>query len=268
MRVVALLATYNEERFVGDCIGHLAENDVETYLIDNGSEDGTVDVAERFRGQGLAGVEIVPRDGVYSWKPLLDRKAELATTLEADWFIHLDADEIRLPPIGFKTLRSALVEVTAEGFNAVNFQEFTFVPTVEEPNHDHPRYRETMRHYYPFLPRPLDRLNAWKRQETPVDLSSTGGHRVSFPGLRVCPQAFPMRHYLFLSVEHATRKFVDRAYDQAELDAGMHRRRASLRRNSITLLSQRQLRYAASDADLDETDPWTSHPLFSAPSRD
>jgi len=268
VRIVALLATYNEERFVGDCIGHLAENDVETYLIDNGSEDRTVEVAERFRGRGLAGIEIAPRYGVYSWKPLLDRKAELATILEADWFIHLDADEIRLPPAGSKTLRSALEAVAEEGFNAVNFQEFTFVPTVEAPDHDHPRYRETMRHYYPFLLRDHDQLKAWKRQETPVDLSTSGGHQVSFPGLRVYPQAFPMRHYLFLSVEHAIRKYVDRTYDRAEVEAGMHRRRASLRRESIALLSQRQLRYAATDADLDQTDPWTSHPLFSASERD
>ena len=34
-RVVAIIATYNEERFIGDCLEHLFANDVEAYLCDN-----------------------------------------------------------------------------------------------------------------------------------------------------------------------------------------------------------------------------------------
>ena len=37
-----------------------------------------------------------------------------------------------------------------EGYNAVDFLEFTFVPTREHPDHDHPRYQETMRGTTPF----------------------------------------------------------------------------------------------------------------------
>jgi glycosyltransferase involved in cell wall biosynthesis len=262
VRVVALLAAHNEERFVGRCIEHLASHGVETYLIDNESTDATVELAERSGGRGLLGVETFPRDGSYPWRGLLRRKAELASTLDADWFLHVDADEVRLPPRPGISLSAALAEADRQGYNAVNFLELTFVPTREHPDHDHPRYEETMRRYYAYLPSFPNRLNAWKRQDEPVDLVTEGGHVVSFPGLRTYPESFPMRHYLFLSVEHAVRKYVERVYDAAEIRAGLHRRRAALRAEDIALLPESALRAYVSDDLLDTTQPWTEHPLF------
>ena len=63
------------------------------------------------------------------------------------------------------TLVEAIAEVERLGYNAINFQEYTFVPTVEAPDHDHACFLKTMRHYYAFLPSFPDRLNVWKRQE-------------------------------------------------------------------------------------------------------
>ncbi len=259
MRVVALLAAHNEERFVGGCIEHLSRHGVETYLIDNESTDATVEIARRFE---LAGFETASRHGVYAWRPLLERKEALADELEADWFIHLDADEIRLPPRSRVTLAEAFAEVDALGYNAVNFQELTFVPTIEAPDHDHPHFQETMHHYYPYSPGRPDRLNAWKRQDGPVELAASGGHQVAFPGLNPYPDSFPMRHYLYLSAAHAVSKYVERAYDPAEVESGWHRRRAALRAEDVSLLSQAELRETRSDDDLDASDPWSVHPLF------
>src|SRR5438034_5426443 len=121
MRVVALLATYNEERFVGACVAHLVGQGMDVYLIDNGSTDRTLEIAEQRLGRGLIGIEHLPREGVYSWRPILERKAELAATLGADWFVHVDADEFRVPLSSRTTLAGALEEVDREGYNAVNF---------------------------------------------------------------------------------------------------------------------------------------------------
>jgi glycosyltransferase involved in cell wall biosynthesis len=260
MRVLALLATHNEERFVGACLEHLTRHGVETYLIDNESADATVEIAQRFE---LAGLETATRSGVYAWRPLLEHKEALAQTLDADWFIHLDADEIRLPPRSSLTLADAIAEVDALGYNAVNFQEFTFVPTIEAPDHDHPRFQETMRHYYPYFPGRSDRLNAWKRQDTRVELAASGGHQVSFRDLNAYPHSLPMRHYLYLSTAHAVSKYVEREYDPAEVESGWHRLRAALGASDVTLLSQAELRETHSDDDLDPSDPWSAHPLFS-----
>ena len=119
-----------------------------------------------------------------------------------------------------------------------------------------------MRWYYPFSPSFPDRLNAWKRQDERVDLATSGGHRVRFRGLRMYPDPFRMRHYLYLSVEHATQKYIDRAYDAAEVEAGWHRRRAALRAADIELLPERTLREYVSDDLLDPSGAWIEHPLF------
>ena len=259
---MALLATYNERRFVGSCIEHLCTQGIETYLIDNCSTDATAEIAERHRGRGLVAVEQFPRDGTYNWRGLLERKQQLAGELDADWVIHLDADEIRLPPSGHATLAEALAEVDRQGYNAVDFFEYTFVPTREDPDHDHPGFEQTMRTYYPFSPSIPYQLKAWKTAAArQPDLASSGGHRVEFPGLRMYPDPFPMKHYLFLSVPHAIEKYVERDYDPAEVEQGWHRWRATLTEADIRLPSAAELRLTQSDEDLDPGAPRKRHLL-------
>lgn len=268
MRVLALIATYNEERFIGGCLEHLFSQGVEAYLCDNQSTDGTVAIAERYLGAGLRGIERLPRDGVYHWRRILRRKEALAAELEADWFLHLDADEVPLPPPSGpsgqsgQTLAEALAEADAGGYNAVEFSELTFVPTREAPHHDHPDYRRTMRWYYPFAPTDLHLVRAWKRQNRPVDLASSGGHVVRFPGWRLWPHRFRLRHYLFLSPEHAIRKYVRKTYDPDEVRGGWHGWRATLTVDAIRLPSQADLRTASTDDDLDPSSPRTTHCLL------
>ncbi len=141
-------------------------------------------------------------------------------TLDADWLIHHDADEIRVSPQRGQTLAEAIAEFDAAGYNAVNFLEFAFVPTLEFPDHDHPGFARTMRWYYPFAPRFPHRCNAFKRQDGPVDLATDAGHVVSFPGLRMAPTSMYMRHYLYISRQHAIEKFVQRRFAEDELEAG------------------------------------------------
>ena len=264
MRILAILATYNERRFIAACLDNLIRQGLDVYLIDNDSDDETVAIAEDYRNRGLIGSEHLPRDGVYCWERILHRKAEIAGACDYDWVMHVDADEIRLPPPGYPRLADAVTAVDAAGFNAVDFAEFSFVPTLEQPDHDHPRFQETMRWYYPFQPSPLYRLTLWKRQPNLVDLVESGGHWVEFPGLRIWPEQFPMRHYLFLSPVHAKEKWVERRYAADELDRGWHRARAALREQHIRLQSETELRHYRSDAELDRRDPWTAHPLFAA----
>lgn len=247
MRVIAILATYNEERFITDCLEHLFGQGVEAYLIDNCSTDRTVTIAQRYLNRGLIGIETFPRAGMFSSRPILKRKEQLASTLEGDWFMHVDADEIRLPPRSNLTLAQALAEVDAQGYNAVNFMEFTFIPKQESPDHDQPNFQQTMRWYYPFLPWFPHRLNAWKRQSDPVELSWSGGHCGRFPELCMYPESFRMRHYLFLSVPHAIHKYVEGRYDPEEVAARWYGWRAKSRPEMFKLPTQRELRSYITD---------------------
>ncbi len=262
MQVLAILAAYNEERFIGGCLEHLFEHGVEAYLCDNQSTDDTVAIAERYLGAGLLGIEEIPRDGTYRWRQILRRKEELASELSADWFLHLDPDEVPLPPRSDQTLAEALAEADASGCNAVDFSEFAFVPTREDPYHDHADFRRTMRWYYPFAPNPLHRVIAWKRQPQPVDLASSGGHVVRFPDWRLSPRRFRLCHYLFLSREHAVSKWVDKVYDPDEVHDGWHGWRATLTAGGVRLPPQAALRTALTDDDLDSSSPRTTHWLL------
>ncbi len=262
MRILALLAAYNEQRFIANCLDHLIRQGVDVYVIDNSSTDATVAIAERYLGRGLVGIETMSRTELFEFERILRRKEALAACFDADWFIHLDTDEIRLAPNSRQTLNEAIHEVDEAGYNAVDFLEFTFVPTIEAPDHDHDNYLETMAWYYPFRPFDRHRLNAWKRQPGGVDLVTFAGHAVGFPGLKAAPRAFPMRHYLCLSVPHAIRKYASRRHPPSALAAGWHRWREQLDPTRIILPSQSELRRYLVDEALDPSDPWTWHALI------
>lgn len=261
VRVVAILATYNEERFIQGCIENLVGQGVDVYLIDNCSNDRTVEIAREYLGHGVIDIETFPRsEGVYRWREILKRKEELARTLDADWFMHVDADEIHLPPHSGQTLAQAFARVEATGYNAVDFQEFAFVPTREAPDHDHPGYQRTMRWYYPFTPSPGPRLiRAWKKQGEPVGISERGGHRPDFPGMKLYPVKFQMKHYLFLSAGHVLDKYGNREFEKAEVARGWHGWRMRLRRERILLPSQDELKTHTPGKKLDPSNPRKQH---------
>ncbi|HEX3174214.1 MAG TPA: glycosyltransferase family 2 protein [Solirubrobacterales bacterium] len=259
MRIVALLATYNERRFIGPCLEHLRGHGIDVYLIDNESTDGTVELAERHGGRSLLGIETLPREGdVFSLRAQLRRKEQVAREFEADWFIHLDADEMRLPPPGKSSLAEALRAVDRLGFSAVNFLELSFVPTREAPDHDRADFQRTLRTYYPLMPEFPHRLNAWKANPD-VELGWKAGHRVRFAGLREYPRSFPMKHYLFLSVPHAVEKYVQRSFPPSEVEDGWHRWRERLTEDDIRLPAAGEVRTLQSDERLDPTDPSRYH---------
>lgn len=260
MRIVGIIAAYNEELLIAACLEHHIAQGIELYLLDNESSDRTVEIASGFLGRGLLGIETVPRhQGIFDLRRVLTRKQELAFSLDADWFIHLDADEMRLAPDGTQTLAQAIRVADSAGYNAVNFFEFTFVPTMESPFHEHARFQETMRWYYPFLRQSLHRVNGWKKQANPVDLGAKSGHVVRFSGQFIYPLPFRMRHYQFLSVNHAIRQYSGRRHPPEALALGKHGWREQLDPHSIRLPSESALHEINEDGGLDFSHPRSVH---------
>lgn len=256
-----MLQTYNEQRLVGACIEHLREQGVDVYLIDNESTDDTVAIAERYLGEGVIGIETLPRDGSFALRAQCARQEELAQSLDADWLIHYDADEFRTSPRQGQSLADAIEELDEAGFNAIDFHEFVFVPTQEYPDHDHPDFQLTMRRYYFFQPVVPHRCNAWKRQDGPIELAWSGGHAVRFPDLNMAPLTLNMRHYLFLSVPHAIEKFVERHFAADEVADGWFGWRARITEEEIVLPPERDLHFFVADHLLDASSPRTQHVL-------
>jgi Glycosyl transferase family 2 len=227
--VVAIVAAFNEEDVIAEVLEALVDDGVRVYFLDDQSTDQTLAIAERFRGRGVIGIESLPPvdpNGrhVFAWERILRRKEELAARLDADWFIHHDADEFRESPWRGLGLADAIRHVDAAGYNAIDFDVLDFRPTPADPPEE-PSVRQRLQFY--DAPRPFDRLQikCWKKTGAAVDLRSSGGHDAQFPGRAVFPLPFLLRHYPIRSQAHGERKvFRERLslYAQAERDRGWH----------------------------------------------
>ena len=207
-RVVALMPTYNEEDVVEDAILSLAAEGIETYVIENWSTDATLSLVEGLRGRGVRGVERFPSGGPtprYEWRSILERMEELALTLEADWFLHVDADERLKSPWPGVSLRDAIAYVDRCGFNCVDNTVIVFQPidcafqggSVER----YFRFFEFGRSWADF-----NQQKAWKNLRVPIVRADSGGHHTKFEGRRIYPFKFLLKHYPIRSQAHGERK--------------------------------------------------------------
>lgn len=282
MKIIAIIASYNEERFIRICLEHYLTQGIYVYLLDNESTDATVEIAKEYLGRNLIYIETLPRQGMFQSDAILKRKEELADELDADWLLHADVDEIRLSHEIGETLAEAVERVDSLGFNAINFMEYTFIPVIESPDHDHADFQKTMLWYYPFSPIHPHRLNLWKKQKkrwpgiksfirqivnsrrlrfSTVNLRDSGGHIVKFTGIQPYPQDFILKHYQVLSIDHAIQKYVHKAFDPNEVSRGQHGWRASVKDCDIALPSESAMRFFSSDKELDVSNPLTRHLL-------
>ena len=190
-------------------------------------------------------------------------KQRLAATIDADWFIHHDADEIREAPSPWNTLIEGVAALDAQGYNAINFDEFVFVPTEEQDDHEGSDFVSTMRYYYFFQPRALHRVNAWKKCDGQVDLISEAGHQACFADRKIAPQSFVLRHYMVLSRSHLLRKYLhERVYSRHEVEElGWHGWRARLADRPVHLPSRAALK-DVSAGGWDRSQPFVTHWSF------
>jgi glycosyltransferase involved in cell wall biosynthesis len=219
-KVVAIIATYNEEDIIASIIGKLASQGIGVYIIDNWSTDSTINILNNLYKQGtILGFERYPAEGpseIFDLKGILTRKEELAQKLKADWIIHHDADEVRLSPWKERNFKEAIYLVDKMGFNAIDHTMIDFVPVENGFTSDIDL--ESYFTYFKFNRSPLPRINAWKNLGSSVDLVSRGGHEVKFKGRRVFPLKFLIKHYPVRSQDHGERKFLQERQPRSEME--------------------------------------------------
>ncbi|WP_377806282.1 glycosyltransferase family 2 protein (plasmid) [Azospirillum sp. A29] len=207
--VVAILAVYNEIDIIRASIEKLAEENVEIYVIDNWSNDGTFEILSDFHKRGVIELERFPSGGPtdeYQWQFLLKRKEEIALRYVGYWVVHQDADEIRRSPWPKMGLRQAFWVAQKSGYTAVDYCVLNFRPIDDG-------YQMTMdpesyfRFFEPGSSSDLRyQVKAWKQPSQRVDLHSTGGHNVRFSSKVVFPYRFIMKHYPIRSSWQAHKK--------------------------------------------------------------
>jgi GT2 family glycosyltransferase len=211
-RIIAVIAAFNEGDIISQVLAHLLDNGIDVYLIDNHSTDDTVQQAERWLGKGLMNIELFPQSseeaGKFEWAAILRRKEELARTLQADWFIHHDADEFRESPWPNITLKEAIRWVDKLGYNCIDFRVLNFPPIDDEF-----RPADDPRTYFRFCEAPpeIDRVQrkAWKSTNRPVSLVASGGHDAQFQDRHVFPVRFLLRHYPIRGQKHGLKKVLE-----------------------------------------------------------
>ncbi|MGB5217988.1 MAG: ATP-binding cassette domain-containing protein [Smithella sp.] len=260
IRIVALLTVRNEALYLDRCLRHLYEQGIETCVIDNESTDSTLEIAHKYLGHAVFRIETQPFPGFYDWTNLLSYKAQLSREIDADWFIHLDADEIREAPTPFKSLYEGILQADQEGYNAINFDEFIFLPTSDDESFEGTDYVEKMQYYYFFEPIPLRQIKAWKNTGQTVDIVSSGGHSANFEGRKIYPDNFILRHYIVLSRAHAIAKYGnERIYSREEVEQrGWHGTRATFSADRLVLPSKRELKTISANG-WDRSQPWAKH---------
>jgi glycosyltransferase involved in cell wall biosynthesis len=257
--VVALLAIRNEALYLEKCLEHLYQQGINTCVIDNNSTDNSLDIAKSFINRGVIQIENLPFEGYFDLIKQLKIKEKLASEINANWFIHHDADEIREAPIIFANLYQAILAADKSGYDAINFDEFVFIPLDENERNEGKDFVKIMKYYYFFEPYPLRRVNAWKKNSSPVNLVDSGGHSVNFLGRKIFPENFILRHYIALSLRHLDSKYSQRVHHEEEVKLGWHSWRAKFSEYYLNLPTIQNLKFYAGDSKWDKTDIKTEH---------
>jgi len=261
VRIIALMTVRNEAMYLGVTLPHLFEQGVEVCLVDNESTDDTVRVASQFLGKGLIRVESLPFRGCFELTRILENEERLARELEADWFIHHDADEIREACSPYASLAKGIAAADDAGFTAVGFDEFVFLPVAGSGrSFEGTDFRSAMEHYYYFRPRPRHQLNAWKKSASEVDLLSNAGHCVEFEGRHIFPESFVLRHYPALSRAHLMIKYASRVFDRRESEErGWNQDRAWAFPDDFRLPRAEEMQRLSGEGPLSKSNPRTRH---------
>lgn len=205
-RVLAIVVAFNEADVLDASLRALVEQGCDAVVVDDGSSDGTAEIAESWLGRGVVAVERRRDSGRMVWADLLRRRAEIVREHDYDWYALNDADEFRESPWPGLTFAEGLAKAERMGFNAVNFRVLNFRPTGAgfEPGDDP---RERLTHFEPAEACDAPQVKAFKRPASgELDLLRSGGHDIRFDGRRVCPIPFILRHYPIRSPEHGRRK--------------------------------------------------------------
>lgn len=263
MKMLAILAIRNEELYIKYCLNNLISQGFEVYIIDNDSDDNGVKIAKKYLNKGVVTIDKLNTGGVFDLAKMMEYKADIANNYVSDWFMHTDADEIRLPHPPFKTIKEALVTVESLGYNAVNFHLFNFMP-VDDKSYINRDYEKEMLYYYFHSSEPFSQIKLWKNIGSKASFGVSGGHRVNFDGIKVYPNSFIIKHYMFLSKEHAIEKYSkQRKYLEENVKKyGWHgSMRTNFDRSKFSLPPRTKLKKLVGN-DFDTSDPTPVHLFY------
>lgn len=251
MRCVAIIMVRNGERYVDSCLSHLARNHIEFAIIDHSSTDNTYELCLNYKDKGLCHLSSIDYEGDFIWGEILDAKMAVAEKIKADWIIHYDIDECMDSSIKYKTLYSEIEVADFNGYTAINFNEFVFIPQINQ-------HFSKSRYYYFYSPNFPRLMRAWKKS---AGLKQEfAGHALT-GGVSLYPVTLALRHYIFLDQQHAFQKYSERPFCKTEVEKGWHKNRVNIDKSKLAFPVTERLKLLPSAASkcFDTSDPWKKH---------
>ena len=257
---VAVICLRDDDAYLESCLKHLIAHGVDYAILDNGMGPEARRLLDRspYR-QRLREVRSLPFTGAFELERQIEAKERMFETLEADWLIHLDVDEAMHAYVEGERLIESLARVAAAGFNVVNFDEHVFLPL--DRDYQPGAWPQPLTAYYLFDPGGA-RLMRARRKEAGLSMArDAAGHRIAGEALRLAPESFVLRHYIFRDQDHARRKYTGRIYAEAELERGWHGNRVGFDESAFTLPPRSALKHLPDPAShaLDRSDPRRTH---------
>jgi len=213
MKIQCFLPCLNESDILPHTLLHLHEQGCVVHVIDGWSIDGSWEIAQ----QCADSVERFPAaapDPINHHAQILERIEHLAEASDADWCLYSDADEWRRSPVAGQTLAQGVIEADKFSYNAIDFRVFQFYCIDEHwgwmEKNPYAVSPEDFFHYYDeadCISR-IPNRKLWKNVGR-VHLAG-GGHEVMFPGMRVYPRRFTMKHFPFRTPAQAKAKIETR----------------------------------------------------------
>ncbi len=255
LQITAILCVRNEERYLRTTLSHLIRNGIRLIVIDNESIDSTPQILDEFSGHMIERRQL-KWPGHFDLTAVIERVRPVADQIKSGWILWQDADEILESHDPAESLRQAIERIDATGANVINFDEFVFLPVGADVAR-HEDFRNLIRHYYFHEPTTLRLMRAWRAGHGLVQ--ADGGHHVVGEGLRVHSRNLVLRHYPFLSLEHARTKYVRRNFARRDIAKGWHARRMDLLPEDMEFPPVERLLTWSPGAPLDTSRPWSRH---------
>jgi glycosyltransferase involved in cell wall biosynthesis len=209
MKIQCYMPVYNEADVLPHVLRHLHEQGVSVHVIDGWSTDGSWNVMDRSEFKNVTSERFPDRPSpIQTCTDILHRIEDLAAASDADWILYSDADEWRRSWRPEETLLDAVTRADAAGFSAIDFRVFQFYCVGDGwiPMFD----PEVFFRFYDqadCISR-IPNRKLWKNVGR-VQLAG-GGHEVTFPGMRIYPHKFTMKHYPFRTPAQAKAKIETR----------------------------------------------------------
>jgi glycosyltransferase involved in cell wall biosynthesis len=210
MKVIAFTYVLDEREYMAKNIENSLEQGLTPIVINNGCSDGTSDVVREY------GVPIYEHfTSTFHLHDMIYFGMNMAKEIGCDWIILKDADELMETYDGSR-IKEILAEADAAGYNCVNFDSYSFWPTVDD-DWNEPDFKKRIRRYTWF---DIPWIRAIKNSpEIWIDHPHLPGGEQ-----RLSPVKLIIRHYKFLNAEQGRRKVWSRKarYNPLEVAKGSH----------------------------------------------